>query len=156
MGYKIQHNLFLFVNLAKVTNYPVSPGMRGYQACGTVRAKAGRVWGRPVTDAVRIAKIESELTVKFTPISGWKMLVAQLCLTLCNSKDCSPPGSSVHGIFEKILEYWNTRILEWVATPFSRRSFWPRDWTWVSCNVGIFFTFDLRVESPKSKPKRRT
>ena len=110
MGYKIQHNLFWFVNLAKVTNYPVSPGMRDYQACGTVRAKAGRVWGRPVTDAVRIAKIESELTVKFTPISGWKMLVTQLCLTLCNSKDCSPPGSSVHGIFEKILEYKNTGV----------------------------------------------
>lgn len=43
MSYKIQHNLFLFVNLAKVTNYPVCPGMRGYQACGTVRANAGRV-----------------------------------------------------------------------------------------------------------------
>ena len=105
MGYKIQHNLFLFVNLAKVTNYSVCPGMRGYQACGTVRAKAGRVWGRPVTDTVRTAKIESELTVKFTPISGWKMFIAQLCLTLCNSKDCSPSGSSVHGMFEaRILE----------------------------------------------------
>ena len=27
------------------------------------------------------------------------MLVTQLCLTLCNSMDCSPPGSSIHGIF---------------------------------------------------------
>ena len=27
----------------------------------------------------------------------WKMLVAQLCLTLCNPMDCSPPSSSVHG-----------------------------------------------------------
>ena len=35
---------------------------------------------------------------------------AQLCLTLCNPMDCSPPGSSVHGISQ-------ARILEWVV-PF--------------------------------------
>ena len=29
-----------------------------------------------------------------------KVLVAQLCLTLCNPIDCSPPGSSVHGILQ--------------------------------------------------------
>ena len=34
--------------------------------------------------------------------------VAQSCLTLCDPMDCSPPGSSVHGIFQ-------TRIPEWVA-----------------------------------------
>ena len=39
--------------------------------------------------------------------------------------DCSPPGSSVHGIFQ-------ARILEWVAISSSRGSFWPRDWTHVS------------------------
>ena len=41
--------------------------------------------------------------------------VAQLCLTLCNPMDCSPPGSSVHRIFQ-------ARILEWVAICYSRRS----------------------------------
>ena len=40
--------------------------------------------------------------------------------------DCSPPGSSVHGISQ-------ARILEWVAISYSRGSSWPRDWTWVSC-----------------------
>ena len=44
-----------------------------------------------------------------------KVLVAQLCPTLCNCVDCSPSGSSVPGIFQ-------TRILEWVAIPFSRGS----------------------------------
>ena len=34
----------------------------------------------------------------------------QSCLTLCNPMDCSPPGSSVHGILQ-------TRILEWVTCP---------------------------------------
>ena len=42
-----------------------------------------------------------------------KVLVTQLCLTLCNPSDCSPPGFSVHGIPL-------ARILEWVAIPFSR------------------------------------
>ena len=37
-------------------------------------------------------------------------LVAKLCPTLCNSVDCSPPGSSVHGIFQ-------ARILEWLPFP---------------------------------------
>ena len=32
-------------------------------------------------------------------------LVAQSCLTLCNLMDCSPPGSSVHGIFQ--AKYWS-------------------------------------------------
>ena len=43
-----------------------------------------------------------------------------------HSMDCSPPGSSVHGIFQ-------ARILEWVAISSSKGSSWPRDWTHVSC-----------------------
>ena len=41
--------------------------------------------------------------------------VAQLCPNLCDPMDCSPPGSSVLGIFQ-------ARILEWVAMPSSRGS----------------------------------
>ena len=47
--------------------------------------------------------------------------------------DCSPPGSSVHGIFQ-------TRILEWVAISFSRASSQSRGWTELTCIVGRFFT----------------
>ena len=47
--------------------------------------------------------------------------------------DCSPPGSSIHGIFQ-------ARVLEWVAISFSRGSSWPRDWTQVSHVVGRHFT----------------
>ena len=39
---------------------------------------------------------------------------------LCDPMDCSPPGFSVHGIFQ-------ARILEWDAVPFSRESSQPRD-----------------------------
>ena len=38
--------------------------------------------------------------------------VAQLCLTLSDPMDCSPPGSSIHGIFQ-------ARVLEWGAIAFS-------------------------------------
>ena len=44
------------------------------------------------------------------------------CPSLCNHMDCSPPGSSVHGVLQ-------ARILEWVAMPFFKGSFWPRDGT---------------------------
>ena len=62
-----------------------------------------------------------------------KVLVAQLCLTLCNPMDYSPPGSSVHGILQ-------ARILEWIAIFFSRGSSWPRDQTLVFCIAGRFFS----------------
>ena len=54
-----------------------------------------------------------------------KCVVTQLCLTLCDPMDCSPTGSSVHGILQ-------SRILEWVAIPFSRGIFL----TWGS-NMGL-------------------
>ena len=43
--------------------------------------------------------------------------------------DCSPPDSSVHGIFQ-------ARVLDWVAISFFRGSSWPRDRSQVSCIVG--------------------
>ena len=46
--------------------------------------------------------------------------VVQSCLTLCDPMDCSLPGFSIHGILQ-------SRILEWVAISFSRRSSQPRD-----------------------------
>ena len=71
--------------------------------------------------------------------------------------DSSLPGSSVHEIFQ-------ARILECVAISFSRRSSWPKDWTWVSYIAGGFFaiwvtreaqigaaTVENSVEVPKKK-----
>ena len=51
---------------------------------------------------------------------------AQLCLILCNPMDCSPPGSSSHGIFP-------ARMLEWFAISFSRGFSWPRNRAQVFC-----------------------
>ena len=70
------------------------------------------------------------------------------CLTLCDPVDCSPPGSSVHRISQ-------AKILEWVATSFSRGSSWPRNWTWVSGIAGRFFTiWATRYRSIKTPSKK--
>ena len=53
-------------------------------------------------------------------------LLAKSCPTVCDPVDCSPPGSSVHGILQ-------ARILEWIAMSFSRGFSWPRDQTHISC-----------------------
>ena len=50
------------------------------------------------------------------------MVVTKSCPTLHDPMYCSPPGSSVHEIFQ-------ARTLEWIAIPFSRGSSWPGDWT---------------------------
>ena len=69
------------------------------------------------------------------------MLVAQSCPTLCDLMDCSPPGSSVHEIFQ-------ARILEWVSISFSRGSSQPGDRTQVTCTAGRFFTEWATREAP--------
>ena len=61
------------------------------------------------------------------------VLVAQSCPTLHDPMDCSPPGSSVHGIYQ-------TRILQLVAIPFYRVSSQPSDGTQISCITGRIFT----------------
>ena len=53
-------------------------------------------------------------------------LVAQSCPTLRDPMDCSPPGSSVYGIFQ-------ARILEQVAISSSKGYYPPRDQTRISC-----------------------
>ena len=65
-------------------------------------------------------------------------MCAPSCLTLWDSIDCSPPGSSLHGVFQ-------ATILEWVAISFSKRSSSLRDQICVSCVAGRFFT----TEPPK-------
>ena len=68
------------------------------------------------------------------------------CPTLCDPMDCSPPGSSVHGVLQ-------ARILEWVSISCSRGSSRPRDWTWVSC-VSCITQVDSLPLVPPGKPGR--
>ena len=72
-------------------------------------------------------------------------LVTKSCLTLLQSQDCSPPGSSVHGISQ-------ARIQEWVALSFSRGSSRPRDQTCVSC-IGRWLLYHWATMETLCAPK---
>ena len=65
-------------------------------------------------------------------------MCAQSCLTLCDPMDCSPSGSSVHGIFQ-------ARILEWVAISYSRRSSCPRDQTCATCCLKVIVIININL-----------
>ena len=69
----------------------------------------------------------------------------QLGLTLCDAMDCSPPGSSVHGILQ-------ARTLEWVAMSSSRGSSQPKDRTNVSYFSCIGRQVLLRIRSNHNSP----
>ena len=73
-------------------------------------------------------------------VAPLKVSVTQSCLTLCDPVDCSPQGSSVHGIL-------HARILEWVAISYSWGSSRPWAQTQVSWIAGGFFTTE-----PARKP----
>ena len=72
------------------------------------------------------------------------MLSCFIYVQFCNPMDCSPLGSSVHGILL-------ARILECAVMPSSRGSFWPSDQTpvsWSPALAGRFFTTSATWEAP--------
>ena len=69
--------------------------------------------------------------------------VAKSCPTFCDPMDCSPPGSSLHGISQ-------ARILEWVAISFCRGSSRPRDQTHVFCISRWISTSEPSLGSPEA------
>ena len=88
-------------------------------------------WNKSEKDRYHVISLICERKWKWSP-------------TLCNLMDCSPPGSSVHGISQ-------TRVLEWVAISFSRGSSQPRDWNILGRRFTIWGTREahLYVESNK-------
>ena len=79
------------------------------------------MFGKEISQFLKSIFLQSKNSVD----SYWSE-VAQSCPTLWDPVDCSPPGSSIHGILQ-------ARILEWVAISFSRGSSQPRDRIQVSC-----------------------
>ena len=87
-----------------------------------------------VLQASRNVLTRTRIIFRFlTTISFYESEVAQSCPIVCVPMDCSPPGCSIHGIFQM-------RVLEWTAISFSRGSSWPRDQTQTSCIAGRCFT----------------
>ena len=67
-------------------------------------------------------------------------LVTKLCPTLV-----TPWTVACHALCPWDSPFIQARILEWVAISLSR-SGWPRDWTWISCIAGRYFTDCARPE----------
>ena len=78
------------------------------------------------------------------PSPGHSKLL-QLCPTVCDTLDCSPPGYSVHGILQ-------ARILEWVAIPSSKGSSQARDRTHISC-ICLHWQVGSLPLMPPGKPR---
>ena len=115
---------------------------------GTANVTVGCCWHLWLKEVlISSYRLMNRETMFFSIQVQWVSEVAQWCLTLCDPRDCSLPGSFIHGVFQ-------ARVLEWVATSLSRRSSWPRDWTRVSCSVGRHFTTrEVTVQGPlKSCP----
>ena len=88
--------------------------------------------------------IQKTKTLASGPFVKWSRSV----VSDCDPVDCSPPGSSIHGILQ-------ARILEQVAISFSRRSSQPRDLTQVSCIAGRRFNlWAVPLLHSKQKGKR--
>ena len=101
----------------------------------------------PSTLSLISAFVSSFSVFRMTVNCSWscESEVAQSCPTLCDPVDCSPPGSSVHGILRP-------RILEWVAISFSRGSSRPRGRTQLSCMAGRRFNlWATREDERKNK-----
>ena len=94
---------------------------------GTAFSNYGRILQTPLTQIDGHTLKELEVMQVVCVLSHFSSI------WLCDPMDCSLPGSSVHGILQ-------ARILEWVAMPSSRVSFWPWDRIWVSYIAGGFFT----------------
>ena len=101
--------------------------------CKPCASESPRCCQNPLIHGLPARHTESEPLRVITWTKVWETLpevcvcsVIQLCPTLCDPTDYSPPGSSVHGIFQ-------TRILDWVAISSSRASSQPRDQTSISC-----------------------
>ena len=93
-------------------------------------------WPGQSSGTVRTRRMKTKKKVMALVLGYWKWkwkLLSRVQLFATPWTVCSLLGSSVHGILQ-------ARTLEWVASPFSRGSSWPRDQTGVSCIAGRFFT----------------
>ena len=118
------HHLFL-----EATSHPYS--------CRNKKRSETHGQGKPAVEKMGL-QIQLLCLYSFSVVEGrfWdlvskvvhcNLLVTQSCPSVCNPMDCSPPGSTVHGISQ-------ARILEWVAIPFSRGSSRPSVPTRVSAD----------------------
>ena len=104
---------------------PRASGLSGWLFSWGYRAVDKLVWPgstSPVMGQNTWSPLSPSLSIFLCKAACSLYVCAQLRPALRNSMDCSPPRSSVHGIFQ-------TRVLEWVIIFSSRGSSWPSDRT---------------------------
>ena len=87
------------------------------------KSSGGKGWAGELSLTLRVRAETNGISISISGQDHYACVPAkspQSCLTLCDAMDCSPSGSSVHGILQ-------ARILEWVAIPVSKGSSRPRD-----------------------------
>ena len=99
----------------------LSPSALRFPGCTFPFTWYKRVWHTPwpVLEPESRLHLLGKVFLIYCLFSSFESEVAQSCLTLFDPMDCSPPGSSVHGISQ-------ARILEWIAISFSRGGIKPR------------------------------
>ena len=125
---------------------PITGEMQQLQFCAVMSWRY-QITGGPIQTALLASGgPTAPLTCFQTPpkFGGtWRVYVishsAHSRSALCGPVDCSPPGSSVHGVSQ-------ARTLERVAISFSRGSYNPRDQTHISCIAGGFFPSETPVK----------
>ena len=97
------------------------------------------MWYINIIAQILILRVDCFTTHYFLQFSMSKgVIIAQLCLTLCNPIVCKLPVSFVHGVFQ-------ARILEWVAIS---QGIFPTQ----GSNMGFLGTFQLQTDSLPSEP----
>ena len=114
------HHVRLPTGTAPGVGIPTSGGLGG-AVCSPVHPAEFNL-EKPETDS---SKVGSPTSIRETCLC-MRAKLPQSCLILCDTIDCSSPGSSVHGVLQ-------ARILEWVAMPSSGKSSHPGDRTRISC-----------------------
>ena len=125
VGYDWATSLSLFTFMHWRRKWQPTPVFLPGESQGRGSLVGCRLWGRVTQSWTRLKWLSSSSSSSTCIL---QVKVAQSCPTLCDLMDYT-----VHGILQ-------TRILEWVAFPFSRGSSQPRDRTQVSLIAGGFFT----------------
>ena len=115
--FKNRQNKIIMFRYAFISSLNIKKQENDYWKLKMTFPQEGRRW---VQERIHVRWVIYSVTY------GCCCLVGKSCPTLLDPMDSSPPGSSVHGIFQ-------ARILERVAISFSRGTSLPRDQTWVSC-----------------------
>ena len=99
--------------LLRTLNWAAATAAKSGQSCPTLRdpIDSSPPGSRPWDSPGKNTRVGCHLLLQCMKVKS-ESEVAQSCLTLCNSMDCSLPGSSTHGISQ-------ARVLEWVAIAFS-------------------------------------